>query len=110
MPRRELREGRRFPAEDFGYQHLVGFGAQSPPRPTTRRKTQHNCLLIRTLPPLVTGDKVFRPIYALGNQSMRVPRQIARLVAHLYHDAIYLFDEHPDAKLVCNSTRLTPRA
>src|SRR5208282_305130 len=61
MARRELREGRRFPAEDFGYQLLVGFGAQSPLRPSTRRQTQHNCLLIRTFSPMVTLGNVFSP-------------------------------------------------
>jgi hypothetical protein len=55
MPRRKFGEGVGIPAEDFGYQFLVGFGAQSPPCPATRREAQHNCLLIRIIPALVTG-------------------------------------------------------
>src|SRR5208283_4170490 len=54
MPPRKFGEGAAIPAEDFGYQFLVGFGAQSPPSPATRRETQHNCLLIRIIPPMVT--------------------------------------------------------
>ena len=54
MPPGKLGKSVILPAEDFGYQFLVGFGAQSPPCPSTRRATQHNCLLIRTVPPTVT--------------------------------------------------------
>jgi len=54
MPRRKFGEGVGIPAEDLGYQFLVGLGAQSPPCAATRRKAQHNCLLIRIIAASVT--------------------------------------------------------
>src|SRR5260370_36915935 len=61
MPPGQLGKGVFMPAEDFGYQFLVGFVAQTLPRPSKRRATQHNCLLIRTDSTTVTD---FRRIYA----------------------------------------------
>src|ERR1700722_20424282 len=66
MPRCQLREGVGLPAEDFGDQFLVGFVAQSPPCPSASPATQHNCLLIRTDSPTVTG---FRQISARERKS-----------------------------------------
>ena len=85
MPRRKFGEGIGIPAEDLGYQFLVGLGAQSPPCPATRREAQHNCLLIRIIAASVTG------IFARF-----APRRLAsgaRNAAHTYHDNIDLFDD-----------------
>src|ERR1700722_11537851 len=61
MPPGQFGKGVVVPAENFGYQFLVGFVAQTLPCPSERRATQHNCLLIRTDSPTVTG---VRRIYA----------------------------------------------
>jgi hypothetical protein len=55
MPRRKFGERVGIPAEDFGYQFLVGLDAQSRPCPAARREAQHNCLLIRIIAASVTG-------------------------------------------------------
>ena len=61
------------PAEDFGYQFLVGFGAQSPPCPSTRRATQHNCLLIRTVRQRLQGIRFFAQSMPSGTSPCAYP-------------------------------------
>jgi hypothetical protein len=117
MPRCELGERVSVPAEDLDYQFLVGFGAQSPPCPATRRQTQHNCLLIRISSLTVTqifaqsmpsGTRLFtREIGPEINNSVSniekvrqiesplgvSGQQIACLATHIYHDGAPLFDD-----------------
>src|SRR6266481_5852214 len=54
MPPRKLAERISLPGKDFCYQFLVGFVRQSPPCPSSRRQTQHNCSLIRIIQLTVT--------------------------------------------------------
>src|SRR6266404_9292439 len=54
MSPRKLAERISLPGKDFRYQFLVGFVRQSPPCPSSRRQTQHNCSLIRIIQLTVT--------------------------------------------------------
>src|SRR5271156_4479856 len=92
MARRQLGKRVDLPAEDFGYQFLVGFGAQTPPCPSASPATQHNCLLIRIDSLTVTVFALFAP----GTDSTMALNTAENLLgSHIQQDSIYLPNDFP---------------